>query len=101
MPPGNWSLAAAMAAARFCFSPRGWDMGDSDRYLPAVLRGCVPLMSDRVEGMPLQASSELNSTPVCAWSWGKGGGGGGGVGVVEGSAIASAARASRRSRPSH
>ena len=55
MPPGNWSLGEAMAAAHFCFSPRGWDNGDSDRYLPAVLHGCVPLMSDRLEGMPLQA----------------------------------------------
>ena len=89
LPPGNWTLGAAMSAARFCFSPRGWDMGDvrpaptavprtaapqaphgrirrptaaagavlaqSDRYLPAVLHGCVPVMSDRMEAMPLQA----------------------------------------------
>ena len=58
--PGSWSLATAMAAAHFCFSPRGWDMGDSDRYLPAVLHGCVPVMSDRVEGMPLQEHPGLD-----------------------------------------
>ena len=58
--PGNWSLATAMAAAHFCFSPRGWDLGDSDRYLPAVLHGCVPVMSDRVEGMPLQEHPGLD-----------------------------------------
>ena len=34
-------LPEAMRRSEFCYSPRGWDQGDSDRYLPAVLHGCV------------------------------------------------------------
>ena len=56
------SIPIAMSRGRFCFSPRGWDQGDSDRYLPALLYGCIPIMSDRFEGMP------LDELPEMAWS---------------------------------
>ena len=62
MPPGNWSMQQAMSTARFCYSPKGWDMGDSDRYLPSVLYGCVPVMSDKLEAMP------LHEHPDVAWA---------------------------------
>ena len=59
-PPGNWSMPEAMSTARFCYSPKGWDMGDSDRYLPAVLYGCVPVMSDKLEAMPLHEHPDVD-----------------------------------------
>ena len=37
-------MSRSMSRADFCYSPLGWDNGDSDRYLPAVLHGCVPVM---------------------------------------------------------
>eukprot|EP00966_Prymnesium_polylepis_P248179 5738413-Prymnesium_polylepis.1 len=36
-------MGRAMSRADYCYSPLGWDNGDSDRYLPAVLHGCVPV----------------------------------------------------------
>lgn len=54
------SIPVNMRRSRFCYSPRGWDQGDSDRYLPALLYGCVPIMSDRMEAMPL---AELPDMP--------------------------------------
>ena len=53
------NLPLAMKSARFCFSPRGWDNGDSDRYLPALFYGCIPVMSDPLEAMPLHELAEL------------------------------------------
>ena len=52
-------MATAMRDAHYCYSPRGWDNGDSDRYTPAILYGCVPLMADQLEGMPLEELPEL------------------------------------------
>ena len=54
------SLPAAMARSRFCFSPRGWNGGDSDRYLPALLYGCVPVFSDRLEALPLHEHPDVD-----------------------------------------
>ena len=53
------SIPHSMLRSRFCFSPRGWDQGDSDRYLPALLYGCIPVMSDRLEAMPLDELPEM------------------------------------------
>lgn len=53
-------MATAMRDAHYCYSPRGWDNGDSDRYTPAILYGCVPLMADQLEGMPLEELPELS-----------------------------------------
>lgn len=40
----------AMRRSIFCGSPPGWDEGDSDRYLTALVHGCVPvfLLDDEV-----------------------------------------------------
>jgi hypothetical protein len=38
----NW-FPRAMASSTFCFVPLGANEGDSDRYLPAVLLGCIPV----------------------------------------------------------
>jgi len=54
------NIPEAMMESRFCYSPRGWDQGDSDRYLPAVVYGCVPVMSDRLEAMPLEELPDLS-----------------------------------------
>ena len=37
-------MSHSLSRADYCYSPLGWDNGDSDRYLPAVLHGCVPVM---------------------------------------------------------
>ena len=52
-------IATAMRSAHYCYSPRGWDNGDSDRYMPAILYGCVPLLADPLEGMPLEELPDL------------------------------------------
>ena len=40
-----------MIAADSCISPLGQTQGDSDRYLPAILYGCVPVFTcDGEEG---------------------------------------------------
>ena len=57
------NIPEAMMESRFCYSPRGWDQGDSDRYLPAVVYGCVPVMSDRLEAMPLEVRPPPSHTP--------------------------------------
>ncbi|KAL1520662.1 hypothetical protein AB1Y20_022234 [Prymnesium parvum] len=60
----KWELALdmsrALSSADFCYSPLGWDNGDSDRYLPAVLHGCIPVMSDPLEAMPLEELPDLH-----------------------------------------
>lgn len=45
-------LAATMADADFCGSPVGMYDGDSDRYLPAMLYGCVPVFFHAREARP-------------------------------------------------
>lgn len=46
------AFAKAMASSDFCFSPLGQSDGDSDRYLPAVLYGCVPVFPQPNEVLP-------------------------------------------------
>ena len=41
-----------MAQSDFCFAPPGQSNGDSDRYLPAILYGCVPVFADDSEYGP-------------------------------------------------
>ena len=36
-------MARGMASSDFCLSPLGQNEGDSDRYLPAILYGCIPV----------------------------------------------------------
>lgn len=42
-PRVGW-FSEAMASSDFCYSPPGAAHGDSDRYLPAVLYGCIPIL---------------------------------------------------------
>ena len=50
--PESWSwLARAMSLSEFCYSPPGQHHGDSDRYLPSILFGCIPVfVKDGEEG---------------------------------------------------
>ena len=41
-----------MANSDFCFVPLGQAEGDSDRYVPALLYGCIPVFSTLGEGLP-------------------------------------------------
>ncbi|KAK3269788.1 hypothetical protein CYMTET_21785 [Cymbomonas tetramitiformis] len=38
------NMGSQMADSVFCFSPSGMSLGDPDRYLPAILMGCIPVM---------------------------------------------------------
>ena len=40
---GRDFMARGMASSDFCLSPLGQNEGDSDRYLPAILYGCIPV----------------------------------------------------------
>ena len=44
----------AMANSDFCLSPLGQSDGDSDRYLPALLYGCVPIFTSVGEALPFE-----------------------------------------------
>jgi len=41
-----------MSRSDFCFVPLGQSDGDSDRYLPALLYGCVPVFTAATEAKP-------------------------------------------------
>jgi len=41
------SFAEEMSKADFCYSPLGQFEGDTDRYVPAMLFGCIPVMLSR------------------------------------------------------
>jgi len=43
-----------MLQADFCGSPPGWNGGDSDRYLPAILLGCIPVFFSKREFRPFE-----------------------------------------------
>ena len=45
-------FARAMRSSDFCFSPLGQSDGDSDRYVPALLYGCVPVFASVGEALP-------------------------------------------------
>jgi len=44
-----------MSDTRFCLSAPGQRGGDSDRYLPAVLFGCIPVIMPADDIMPFEA----------------------------------------------
>ena len=48
----DW-FGEAMSRADFCLSPLGAHEGDSDRYLPAILYGCIPVWVHPGEVAPL------------------------------------------------
>ena len=43
-----------MPTSRFCGSPPGWSGGDSDRYLPALVFGCIPVFFLDDEVLPFE-----------------------------------------------
>ena len=48
-------FAEGMSSSDFCFVPLGQSDGDSDRYLPALLYGCVPVFaSGKAEAKPFE-----------------------------------------------
>ena len=49
----HW-LARAMSLSDFCYSPLGQHHGDSDRYLPALLYGCIPVFVKEDEAGPFR-----------------------------------------------
>ena len=60
-PPANGAnttahtfFAAAMRGSDFCLVPLGQSDGDSDRYLPALLYGCVPVFVTPGEVRPYE-----------------------------------------------
>jgi len=53
-PTGRPSLLEEMLQADFCGSPPGWNGGDSDRYLPAILLGCIPVFFSKREFRPFE-----------------------------------------------
>ena len=46
--PYNWTILEKMSTSTFCFSPLGHRGGDMDRYLPAILTGCIPVFLEYV-----------------------------------------------------
>lgn len=75
LPPDERKLwrnfAVEMSDAEFCYSPLGQSEGDTDRYVPAILMGCIPVMLTGTRygegglevtplGMPLYEHPELN-----------------------------------------
>lgn len=45
-------MPRGMANSDFCLSPLGQSEGDSDRYLPALLYGCIPIFTSEEEALP-------------------------------------------------
>ena len=54
MDQPNINFAEQMSQTRFCLSAPGQRGGDSDRYLPAVLMGCIPVLLPDDDVMPFQ-----------------------------------------------
>jgi len=48
----------------FCGSPPGWEGGDSDRYLPALVHGCIPVFLLEGEAMPFEETVDWTSSAV-------------------------------------
>ena len=52
-------MARGMASSDFCLSPLGQNDGDSDRYLPAILYGCIPIFLSPGEEPPFSEVPHL------------------------------------------
>mmetsp|Transcript_6263 Transcript_6263/g.23078 ORF Transcript_6263/g.23078 Transcript_6263/m.23078 type:complete len:742 (-) Transcript_6263:220-2445(-) len=48
------NFAKQMSSTQFCLSAPGQQGGDSDRYLPAVLLGCIPVVMPADDTMPFE-----------------------------------------------
>jgi hypothetical protein len=64
------SFAEEMSDAEFCYSPLGQFEGDTDRYVPAVLFGCIPVMltSTFYNQGKVPMASPLGEHPELDWS---------------------------------
>lgn len=66
----DW-MPRMFASSTFCFSPLGTNEGDSDRYLPAILYGCIPIFvnsdvppfADVIDWGPISARIEAANLP--------------------------------------
>ena len=59
---GRVSISDAMLSASFCGSPPGKQDGDSDRFLPALLFGCIPVFFEhdgQREWRPLEGHPDV------------------------------------------
>ena len=58
-----------MADARFCYSPLGQVEGDTDRYVPSILFGCIPVMllSTVYGGGKVPMALPLQEHPELRW----------------------------------
>ena len=67
--PINTTFAEEMPNATFCYSPLGHDSGDSDRYIPAILFGCIPVMlaSSNRGGTRVPLSQSMDEHPDIDW----------------------------------
>ena len=57
-------LAWGMAHSDFCLSPLGQSDGDSDRYLPALLYGCIPVFASKGEVPPFDELLQWSSFSI-------------------------------------
>ncbi|KAK3263410.1 hypothetical protein CYMTET_27783 [Cymbomonas tetramitiformis] len=64
----------AMLSSTFCFSPLGVNLGDTDRYVAAMMFGCIPVMIKRTymahdsrQHTPVQMSLPLFEHPLIPW----------------------------------
>eukprot|EP00192_Tetraselmis_astigmatica_P003261 CAMPEP_0117660082 /NCGR_PEP_ID=MMETSP0804-20121206/6777_1 /TAXON_ID=1074897 /ORGANISM="Tetraselmis astigmatica, Strain CCMP880" /LENGTH=553 /DNA_ID=CAMNT_0005466785 /DNA_START=100 /DNA_END=1761 /DNA_ORIENTATION=+ len=58
-------FSRTMRFSKFCYVPRGQHGGDRDRYVPAILHGCVPVMSGGTKATPIAAPFEEH--PDICW----------------------------------
>jgi len=53
-----------MPRSVFCGSPPGWNGGDSNRYLPALVHGCIPVMLLEGEAMPFEETVDWTNSAL-------------------------------------
>jgi hypothetical protein len=65
----NSTFADEMPNATFCYSPLGHDAGDTDRYIPAILFGCIPVMLSGTvrDGHRVPMALPLEEHPEMDW----------------------------------
>jgi hypothetical protein len=66
----NATFAEEMSNATFCYSPLGHDAGDTDRYIPAIMFGCIPVMltSSAKGGQRIPMALPLEEHPAIDWA---------------------------------
>lgn len=66
----NTTFAEDMSNSTFCYCPLGHDAGDTDRYIPAILFGCIPVMltTSVKHGRPVPMAMPFEEHPDIDWS---------------------------------